>query len=88
MTGVCDGVSVVGPVFGSTFPVFMRNRAREAAGTDGRLAPKKKQNRAPISGGREKLTQFVQISAAVQLHVRRVFCSQPAYTCSVRNSCL
>ena len=50
MTGVYLFLCVVGPGFDSKSPAFLRSRASQAAGSDGRLA--KKRNRAPISGGR------------------------------------
>ena len=50
MTGVCLFVCGVGPGFDSTSPAFMRSRASQAAGSDGRLAQKR--NMTPISGGR------------------------------------
>ena len=40
MTGVCLLVCVVGPVFDSTSPAFVRSRASQAPGRDGRLAQK------------------------------------------------
>ena len=40
MTGVCLFVCVIGPGFDSTSPAFVRNRASQAAGSDGRLAKK------------------------------------------------
>ena len=44
-------VCVVGPGFDSTSPAFVRSRASQAVGSDGRLAQKR--NRAPISGDRD-----------------------------------
>ena len=64
MTGACLFVCVVGPGFDSTSPAFVGSRASHAAGSDGRLAQKR--NRAPISGDRVVLTQFVQMSVAFQ----------------------
>ena len=51
MTGVCLFVCVVGPGFDSTSPAFMKSRASQAAGSDGRLAQKTESG--PISGGRD-----------------------------------
>ena len=50
MTGACLFVCVVGPGFDSTYPTFVRSRASHAAGSDGWLAPKKR-NRATIFWG-------------------------------------
>ena len=52
MTGVCLFVCVVGPGIDSMSPDFVRSRASQAAGSDGRLAQKKR-NRVPISGDRD-----------------------------------
>ena len=60
MTGLC----VVGPGFDSTYPAFVRNRARHAAGSVGRLA--KKGIGPPSLGAGVVNTQFVQMSAAFQ----------------------
>ena len=51
MTGVCLFVCVVGPGLDSTSPAFVRSRARQAAGSDDRLA--RKTESSPISGVRD-----------------------------------
>ena len=40
MTGVCLFVCVVGPGFDSTSPAFVRSRASQAEGSNGRIAQK------------------------------------------------
>ena len=62
---------VVGPGFDSTAPTFVRSRASHAQGATVGLP--KKRNRAPISGGRVVLTQFVQMSVAFQHRAGCVF---------------
>ena len=44
MTVVCLFVCVVGPGFNSTSPAFVRSRASQAAESDGRIAPQKKES--------------------------------------------
>ena len=51
MTGVCLFVCVVGPGFDSMSHVFVRSRASQVVGSDGRLAQKTESG--PISGGRD-----------------------------------
>ena len=53
MTGVCLFVCVVGPGFDSSSPAFVRNRASQAAGSDGRLSQKNGIGPPSMGGGKD-----------------------------------
>ena len=79
MTGVCLFVCVVGPGFDLTSPAFVRSRASQAAGSDGRLA--KKRNRAPISWSKDCVETILQMPAAFQPRAGCVFLEGHHHSC-------
>ena len=64
MTGVCLFMYVVGTGFDSTSPTFVRSRASQEAGSDGRLVQKNGIG-PPFMGARIVYGHFVRMSAVV-----------------------
>ena len=86
MTGVCLFVCVVGLGFDSTSPAFVRSRASQAAGSDGRLTQKNGIG-PPSLGAGIVLTPFGQMYAAVQPRTGCVLLDQDTFLSHSSHHC-